>query len=351
MLQTQGYATKSPESSFEPFSFERRDVGAKDILIEILFSGICHSDIHQARNEWGNSIYPMVPGHEIVGRVAQVGADVTKFKEGDIAGVGCFVDSCRNCENCTDGFEQFCLKHLVLTYNSTEMDETTPTYGGYSNQIVVDQDYALKVSPEQELANVAPLLCAGITTYSPLKRFGVKEGSKVGIVGLGGLGHMGVKIAASMGADVTVFSTSPSKEQDARQLGAHNFVVTRDPENMKALAGQYDFILDTVSAAHDLNMYLNLLRREGAMVIVGIPDKPAEVHAFSLCGNNRTLAGSMIGGIPETQEMLDYCAEHNITSDVEVIPIQNLEEAYERTIKADVRYRFVIDMQSLKSAQ
>jgi uncharacterized zinc-type alcohol dehydrogenase-like protein len=351
MLQTQGYATKSPESNFEPFSFERRDVGAKDILIEILFSGICHSDIHQARNEWGNSIYPMVPGHEIVGRVAQVGADVTKFKEGDIAGVGCFVDSCRSCQNCKEGFEQFCLKHLVLTYNSTEMDETTPTYGGYSNQIVVDEDYALKVSPEQELANVAPLLCAGITTYSPLKRFGVKEGSKVGIVGLGGLGHMGVKIAASMGADVTVFSTSPSKEQDARQLGAHNFVVTRDPENMKALAGQYDFILDTVSAAHDLNMYLNLLRREGAMVIVGIPDKPAEVYAFSLCGNNRTLAGSMIGGIPETQEMLDYCAEHNITSDVEIIPIQNLEEAYERTIKADVRYRFVIDMQSLKSVQ
>jgi uncharacterized zinc-type alcohol dehydrogenase-like protein len=349
MLQTQGYATKSPESSFEPFSFERRDVGAKDILIEILFSGICHSDIHQARNEWGNSIYPMVPGHEIVGRVAQVGSDVTKFKEGDIAGVGCFVDSCRSCENCTDGFEQFCLKHLVLTYNSTEMDETTPTYGGYSNQIVVDQDYALKVSPEQELANVAPLLCAGITTYSPLKRFGVKEGSKVGIVGLGGLGHMGVKIAASMGADVTVFSTSPSKEADARQLGAHNFVVTREPENMKALAGLYDFILDTVSAAHDLNAYLNLLKREGAMVIVGIPDKPAEVYAFSLCGNNRTLAGSMIGGIPETQEMLDYCAAHNITSDVEVIPIHKLEEAYERTIKADVRYRFVIDMQSLNS--
>jgi uncharacterized zinc-type alcohol dehydrogenase-like protein len=230
------------------------------------------------------------------------------------------------------------------------MDEKTPTYGGYSAQYVVDENYALKISAQENLAGIAPLLCAGITTYSPLKRFGVGKGSKVGIVGLGGLGHMGVKIAASMGADVTVFSTSPSKEQDARKLGAHNFVVTKNPENMAALAGKYDFILDTVSAAHDLNMYLNLLRLNGTMVIVGVPDKPAEVHAFSIIGNNRTLAGSMIGGIAETQEMLDYCAANNITSDVEVIPIQNIEEAYERTIKSDVRYRFVIDMQSLEQA-
>ncbi len=346
-LETHGYAVSAPDAKFEPFSFERREPEAKDVLIEILYCGICHSDIHQAKGEWGNSIYPMVPGHEIVGRITKVGAEVTKFKEGDIAGVGCFVDSCRTCENCEDGFEQFCKVHLSATYNSTEMDKMTPTYGGYSNRIVVDEDYALKISPELELYAVAPLLCAGITTYSPLKRFNVGAGKKVGIVGLGGLGHIGVKIAASMGAQVTVFSTSPSKEADARKLGAHNFVVSRDEEAMKALAGQYDFILDTVSAAHDLNAYLNLLGREGAMVIVGIPDKPAEVYAFSLCGNNRTLAGSMIGGIAETQEMLDYCAEHNIVSDVEIIPIQKIEEAYERTIKADVRYRFVIDLKTL----
>lgn len=349
MRQTKGYAVQGPESKFEPFNFERREVGAGDVLIEILYCGICHSDIHQVRNEWQNSIYPMVPGHEIVGRVAQTGAAVSKFKTGDIAGVGCFVDSCRACENCKADFEQFCQKHLVLTYNSTEMDEKTPTFGGYSNQIVVNENYALKVSAEQNLASVAPLLCAGITTYSPLKRFNVGENQKVGVVGLGGLGHMGVKLAVSMGADVTVFSTSPSKEQDARSLGAHNFVVTRNPENLAALAGKYDFILDTVSAAHDLNAYLNLLRANGAMVIVGVPDKPAAVHAFSLIGNNRTLAGSMIGGIRETQEMLDYCAENNIVSDVEIIPIQQIEEAYERTVKSDVRYRFVIDMQSLKA--
>jgi uncharacterized zinc-type alcohol dehydrogenase-like protein len=347
MLAARGYATGSPESKFEPFSFERRDVGATDVLIEILYTGICHSDIHQARDEWGGSIYPMVPGHEIVGRVAQVGAEVTKFKEGDIAGVGCFVDSCRTCANCRDGFEQFCLVHCAQTYNSTEMDEKTPTYGGYSDRIVVDEAYTLKISPDQPLEKIAPLLCAGITTYSPLKRFNVGAGQKVGIIGLGGLGHMGVKIAAAMGAEVTVFSTSPSKEQDARGLGAHNFVVTRDPENLKPLGGQYDFILDTVSAPHDLNMYLRLLRLRGAMVLVGAPEKPLEVHAFSVIPNNRILAGSMIGGIAETQEMLDYCAAHNITSDVEVISIQQIEEAYERTIKADVRYRFVIDLKSL----
>ena len=347
MIQAKGYAVGSADAKFEPFGFERRELGAKDILIEIEYCGICHSDIHQARNEWQNSVYPMVPGHEIVGRVARVGMEVSKFKEGDIAGVGCFVDSCRTCENCKDDYEQFCQKHLVLTYNSTEMDEKTPTFGGYSNQIVVDENYALKVSAEQNLANVAPLLCAGITTYSPLKRFGVGKGQKVGIVGLGGLGHMGVKLAVSMGADGTVFSTSPSKEADARALGAHNFVVTKNPENLAPLAGKFDFILDTVSAAHDLNTYLNLLRTYGTMVIVGVPDKPAEVHAFSIIGNNRALAGSMIGGIAETQEMLDYCAANNIVSDVEVIPIQRIEEAYERTIKADVRYRFVIDMKSL----
>jgi uncharacterized zinc-type alcohol dehydrogenase-like protein len=349
MLQTKGYATKAAHAKFEPFEFERREVGAQDVLIEILYAGICHSDIHQARNEWGNSIFPMVPGHEIVGRVAKVGADVTKFKEGDYAGVGCFVDSCRECANCSQGFEQFCLVHCSQTYNSTEMDQKTPTYGGYSSQIVVDEDYALKIAETDNLAAVAPLLCAGITTYSPLKKFKVGAGQKVGVVGLGGLGHMGVKLAVSMGAEVTVFSTSPTKEADAKKLGAHNFVVTKDPANMQPLAGTYDFILDTVSAEHDLNAYLNLLKLNGAMVIVGVPENPAQVHAFSLINNNRTLAGSGIGGIPETQEMLDYCAQNGIFSEIEMIPIQNIEEAYERTIKSDVRYRFVIDMQSLKN--
>ncbi len=256
MIQAKGYAVESADAKFEPFNFKRRELGASDVLIEIQYCGICHSDIHQARNEWQNSIYPMVPGHEIVGRVGRVGAEVSKFKEGDAAGVGCFVDSCRACENCKDDFEQFCLIHCAQTYNSTEMDEKTPTFGGYSNQIVVDENYALKISDTENLAGVAPLLCAGITTYSPLKRFNVGKDQKVGIVGLGGLGHMGVKLAASMGAEVTVFSTSPSKEQDARKLGAHNFVVTKEPENMKPLAGKFDFILDTVSAAHDLSMHL-----------------------------------------------------------------------------------------------
>lgn len=347
MLQTKGYAAKSAASKLESFEFERRDLGAKDVLIEIMYCGVCHSDIHQVRNEWGNSIYPMVPGHEIVGRVVRTGADVTKFKTGEYAGVGCFVDSCRNCESCRQGAEQFCQIHCAQTYNSTEMDEKTPTFGGYSTQIVVDEDFALKIREQENLAAVAPLLCAGITTYSPLKRFNVRAGQTVGVVGLGGLGHMGVKFAASMGANVTVFSTSPSKEADARKLGAHNFVVTKEPENMKRLAGTFDFILDTVSAPHDLNAYLNLLKLNGAMVIVGVPEKPSEVAAFSLISNNRILAGSGIGGIRETQEMLDYCFDNSIVSDIEMIRIQQIEEAYERTIKADVRYRFVIDIQSI----
>jgi alcohol dehydrogenase (NADP+) len=347
MLPTRGYATHGPTSSLEPFNFERREPGPHDVLIEILYCGVCHSDIHQARNEWENSIYPMVPGHEIVGRVSRVGREVTRFKEGDLAGVGCFVDSCRVCDNCKDGEEQYCENHLVVTYNGTEKDEKTPTYGGYSSQIVVDESYTLKVSGDLQLERVAPLLCAGITTYSPLKHFNVREGQRVGVVGLGGLGHMGVKLAASMGVQVTVFSTSKEKEEDARKLGAHNFVVTRDPQNLESLASSFDFILDTVSAPHDLNMYLNLLGRDGTMVLVGLPDKPTELHAFSVVGNRRRLAGSSIGGIRETQEMLDYCAEKNIVSDVEVIPIQRIAEAYERTIKGDVRYRFVIDMKTL----
>ena len=347
MLSTRGYAAQSPSSELGPFTFTRREPGPHDVLIEILYCGVCHSDIHQARDEWGGSTFPMVPGHEIVGRVTQVGAEVTKFNVGDLAGVGCFVDSCRLCRNCQDGEEQYCENHLVVTYNGTEKDEKTPTYGGYSSQIVMDEAYTLTIPTTLPLANVAPLLCAGITTYSPLRRFAVGPGHKVGVVGLGGLGHMGVKLAASMGAEVTVFSTSAGKEEDARGLGAHHFVVTRDPQNLAPLAATFDFILDTVSAAHDINMYLDLLRRDGVMALVGAPEKPLEVTAFSLLTNGRSLVGSMIGGIRETQEMLGYCAEKNIASDVEVIPIQQINEAYERTIRSDVRYRFVIDMKSL----
>jgi alcohol dehydrogenase (NADP+) len=351
MLPTRGYATAGPAAKLEPFDFERREPGPRDLLIEILYCGVCHSDIHQARNEWDNSTYPMVPGHEIIGRVAQVGSEVAGFKAGDLAGVGCFVDSCRICENCKAGLEQYCDNHLVLTYNSTEKDEKTPTYGGYSSQIVVDENYALRISNELPLANAAPLLCAGITTYSPLRHFNVGPGKRVGVIGLGGLGHMGVKFAAAMGADVTVFSTSPSKEKDARDLGANNFVVTKDPEKLETLANSFDFILDTVSAPHDLDIYLKLLRRDGVMTLVGIPEKAAEAPANLLAQKRRTLAGSMIGGIRETQEMLDFCAEHKITSDVEVISIEQIDEAFERTVKGNVRYRFVIDMKSLQNSK
>lgn len=348
MSKSFGYAAMEKKGALEPFPFERRGVGPNDILIDIEFCGVCHSDIHQVNDEWGGSIYPMVPGHEIVGRVVQVGANVTGFKPGDKAGVGCMVDSCRKCVPCKDGVEQFCQVHTALTYNGTEMDEKTPTFGGYSTDIVVDQAFALKIAPEQNLAEVAPLLCAGITTYSPLKRFGVKTGHKVGVVGLGGLGHMAVKIASAMGADVTVFSTSPSKEADARKLGADNFVITKDPKNMEPLTAKFDFILDTVSAPHDLNAYLELLKYEGSLVLVGIPDTPPEVNTALLVMRQRNLSGSAIGGIPETQEMLDFCAAKNIVSDIELIPIDKIGEAYERTIKSDVRYRFVIDIASLR---
>ncbi len=347
MLPTRGYATKGPTSRLEPFNFERREPGPHDVLIEILYCGICHSDIHQSRDEWGGAIFPMVPGHEIVGRVTRVGSQVKRFKVGELAGVGCFVDSCRVCASCKEGLEQYCENHLVLTYNGTEKDEKTPTYGGYSSQIVVDEQYTLKISSKLPLANVAPLLCAGITTYSPLRHFKVSPGQRVGVVGLGGLGHMAIKLAAAMGAEVTVFSTSKTKEQDARRLGAHNFVVSLDPKNLDALANHFDFILDAVSAPHDLNAYLRLLRRDGVLTLVGAPPKPLGVQAFSLIPKRRTLAGSQIGGIRETQEMLDYCAAKNVTSDVEVIPIQQVEAAFERTVKGDVRYRFVIDMKTL----
>lgn len=347
-IATRGFAVSSAEAKFEPFEFQRRQVGPKDILIDILYAGICHSDIHQARAEWEPmipSLYPMVPGHEIVGRVTKVGGEVTKFKEGDTAGIGCFVDSCRECGACHHGIEQYCIKGSAQTYNSTEMDRTTPTYGGYSKQYVVDEAYALNVNaPESDLPGVAPLLCAGITTYSPLKKWGVGPGKKVAIAGLGGLGHMGVKLAVAMGAEVTVLSTSPSKEDDARKLGAHKFVNIRVDEARTAATGSFDFILDTISANHDYNSYLSLLGLNGVMVIVGVPTEPTPLNAFSLIGGNKVLAGSLIGGIPETQEMLDFCSKHGITSDIELIKPDYIDTAYDRTVKADVRYRFVIDM-------
>lgn len=346
-MLTQGYAIQEPHAAFVPFQFERREPGEHDVRIKILYCGICHSDIHSARNEWGNSVYPMVPGHEIVGEVIEIGKAVKRFNIGDIAGVGCFVDSCRTCHSCKQGEEPFCDNHLSFTYNSTEQDLMTPTFGGYSSQIVVNENYVLKIAPHLPLANVAPLLCAGITTFSPLRRFQVRAGQKVGVVGLGGLGHVAVKLAVSMGAFVTVFSSSAAKEQDAKQLGAHHFVNTRLPENLAPLVNRFDFILNTVSVAHDLSTYLNLLHTGGTMVLVGISEKALQIQPFALIAKRRILAGSLIGGIRETQEMLDYCAEKNITADIEIIPIQKIDEAYERVIKGDVRYRFVIDMASL----
>jgi uncharacterized zinc-type alcohol dehydrogenase-like protein len=347
MIPTRGYATNGPTSQLEPYDFWRRDLGSGDVLIEILYCGICHTDIHQARGEWGNSTYPMVPGHEIVGRITQVGSKVKTLKAGDLAGVGCFVDSCRTCPSCKEGLEQFCEKQLVFTYNSLETDGKTPTYGGYSDQIVVDENYVLRVSPKLSPAGAAPLLCAGITTYSPLKEFKVKPGDKVGVIGLGGLGHMGVKLAAAFGAEVTVFSTSATKQDDAKRLGAKGFVLSTDAAALKSVANRFSLIIDTVSAPHDLNAYLNALKRDGTLVVVGVAGEPAAVETFPLIVGRRRIAGSIIGGIRETQEMLDFCAERHIAADVEVIPVQDVETAYERTLKSDVRYRFVIDMKTL----
>ncbi len=349
MSHATGYATESAKSKLGPFQFERREPGPKDVRIEILFSGVCHSDIHQARDEWGGSIYPMVPGHEIVGRVTHIGNGVTKFKVGDLAGVGCMVDSCGECGSCREGEEQYCERgETVFTYNGRFKDGT-PTYGGYSDHVVVDEAFVLKISPKLDLAATAPLLCAGITTYSPLKHWNVRPGQRVGVIGLGGLGHMALKFAHAFGAHVTQFTTSPGKEADARRLGAHEVVMTRDMDVLEPLEGTFHFLIDTVSADHDLNPYLRLLRRNGTMVLVGAPEHPAPVEAFSLLGKRRSLAGSAIGGIAQTQEMLDYCAEHGIVSDIEKIPIQQINEAYERVLKSDVKYRFVIDMASLKN--
>src|SRR5437016_12956500 len=337
MIPVAGYAAESITSPLSPFDFERRDLRPKDVLIDILYCGICHSDLHLVRNEWGRSIYPMVPGHEIVGRVIENGKHARRFKKGDLAAVGCFVDSCRKCSNCKDGLQQYCTDGLVLTYNSCEKDGKTVTRGGYSTKIVVDEDYVLKVSPKLPLEKVGPLLCAGITTYSPLRHWKIGKGHKVGVLGLGGLGHMAVKFASVFGARVTVFSTSPSKEGDAKRLGADDFALSSDLEKMKKLGNYFDFIIDTVSAPHDYNAYLGLLRTNGVMICVGIPPELAHILPQNIILARRSLSGSLIGGLPETQEMLDDCAKHKIMPDVEVIPIQQINHAYGRMVKGDVR--------------
>ncbi len=345
-MSTPAYAAIEAKAALTPWTIERRAPGPHEVQIEIRYCGVCHSDIHQARAEWGGGIFPMVPGHEIVGEVGAVGSAVSRFKLGDRVGVGCFIDSCRECAACKEGEEQFCSAGMTATYNSFERGTRTPTQGGYSTRIVVNEDYVLHVPAAIPLDRAAPLLCAGITTYSPLRHFGVKAGDSVAVVGLGGLGHMGVKIARAMGAKVTVLSTSPSKREDALMLGADDFAATSDKQTFKKLAGSFDFILDTVSAPHDYNAYLGLLRRDGTMILVGLPDQPVPLSAGPLVMGRRRLVGSLIGGIRETQEMLDFCAEHGVASDIELIPIEKINEAYERMIKGDVRYRFVIDCAS-----
>lgn len=352
MYKSKAYSAPSAASPLGSTTIHRRDPGERDIQIEILYCGICHSDLHQVRNEWKEvmpTVYPCVPGHEIVGRVTKVGAAVTKFKTGDLAAVGCMVDSDRTCPECKAGLEQFCASP-TLTYNFPDKHLGGVTYGGYSDSIVVDEHFVLSAPSNLNLAGVGPLLCAGITTYSPMRHWGVSDGKKVGVVGLGGLGHMAVKFADALGAHVVVFTTSPGKKDDAVRLGADEVVVSRNADEMKKHAGSFDFILDAVSADHDINAYIQLLRRDGNLTLVGAPEKPLAVAAFGLLFGRRSLSGSPIGGIPETQEMLDFCGAHNITADVEVIPIQKVNEAYERLVKADVKYRFSIDMASLKAS-
>ena len=350
MYQAKAYSVSSPTSAFAPSTISRREPTDTDVQIEILFCGICHSDLHQARNEWKDvmpTVYPCVPGHEIVGRVTRVGSAVVKFKPGDLAAVGCLVDSDRTCPECQAGLEQFC-PNFTLTYNFPDKHTGGVTYGGYSDSVVVDERFVLRVPSNLDLAAAAPLLCAGITTYSPMRHWGVTKGKKVGIVGLGGLGHMGVKFAHAFGAHTVVFTTSPNKKDDALRLGADEVVLSKDANEMAKHAGSFDFILDAVAADHDLNAYIHLLRRDGTLTMVGAPEKPLPVNIFGLLFGRRSLSGSPIGGLAETQEMLDFCGQHNITSDVEIIPIQKVNEAYERLLKSDVKYRFSIDMASLK---
>jgi len=347
--KVQAYAAQSATSALVPLKIARRGPGPLDVEIEILYCGVCHSDLHQARNEWHNTIYPCVPGHEIVGRVTRVGSRVTRLKPGDLSAVGCMVDSCRSCPNCQAGFEQYCLSFPTFTYNGEDKYLGGPTFGGYSTNIVVDEAFVLRVPAGLDLAATAPLLCAGITTYSPLRHWKVGPGQKVGVVGLGGLGHMGVKFARAFGAHVVLFTTSPNKIADGLRLGAHEVVVSKDADAMKKHQGSFNFILDAVSAQHDINAYLSLLKLDGTLTLVGAPEQPLPVTAFNLLLPRRNFAGSAIGGIAETQEMLDFCAAHGIVSDIELIPMQKINEAWDRLLKQDVRYRFVIDMASLKS--
>jgi uncharacterized zinc-type alcohol dehydrogenase-like protein len=347
MTITKAYAAVNAKSNLKPFKFKRREVRPNDVQVEILYCGVCHSDIHQTRDEWGESIYPMVPGHEIVGRIIKVGNEVKKFKPGDIAGVGVMIDSCRKCKNCSQLMEQYCVEDMTGTYNAMERDGVTIAQGGYSSNIVTDERYVYHISPKLDLKAVAPLLCAGITTYSPLRYAGVTKGTKVAVVGLGGLGHLGVKFAASFGAEVTLISTSPSKQEDAARLGAHKFLLSTDKKQMKGAESYFDVVLNTISVSQNHKKYLNLLDLHGKMLVVGLPGEDPKTNPFALIKNRRSITGSMIGGTKETQEMLDYCAEKNIVSDVEVIPIKKINEAYERMIKSDVRYRFVIDMSTL----
>jgi uncharacterized zinc-type alcohol dehydrogenase-like protein len=347
-MPTRAYAARSATTPLAPFSLQRREPLAHDVVIEILYCGVCHSDIHQARNEWRGTTFPCVPGHEIAGRVTQVGPKVTKFKVGDLAAVGCLVDSCRTCPECLAGLQQYC-PDQVQTYNGPDKNSGGITFGGYSENVVVDEAYTLRLSDKLDLAAAAPLLCAGITTYSPLKHWKVGPGHKVGIVGLGGLGHMGVKFAHAFGAHVVLFTTSPGKKEDALRLGADEVVVSKNAAEMQQHARSFDFILDCVSAQHDINAYLMLLKVDGTLTLVGAPENPLSVAAFPLLLGRRSFAGSGIGGIPETQEMLDFCAEHGIVCDIELIRIQQINEAYERMLKSDVKYRFVIDLQSLRA--
>jgi len=346
-LPSKAYAAMASSENLVPWNFTRRRPRPHDVLVEIKYCGICHTDIHFVRNDFGMSVYPLVPGHEIVGVVKEVGDHVSKFKVGDTVGIGCLVDSCRECENCKQDLEQYCLNGATYTYSIEEKHGDGITYGGYSNQIVCDEDFVLKIDSKLPLEKVAPLLCAGITTYSPLRNWKIGRGQKVAILGLGGLGHMGVKLAAAMGAEVTVLSTSPSKREDAHRLGAHKFVLTTDEGQVKNAQGYFDFILDTVSAEHDYNFYLSMLKTKGTMVCVGLPNVPAQVPAANLIFHGRSLAGSLIGGVAETQEMLDFCAANGITADIELIDIKDVNKAYERMERSDVKYRFVIDMASL----
>ena len=342
-MQSRGIAAMKAKAPLEKFTFERRDLRPRDVALDIAYAGICHSDIHQAREEWGSALFPMVPGHEIVGTVTAIGKKVTKFAISEKIGVGVFIDSCRTCVNCAKGLEQYCVEGMTGTYNTLERDGKTVAYGGYSNTFVIDEDYAVHVPSNLDMAGVAPLLCAGITLYSPLKHWGVKKDARVGVMGLGGLGHMGVKFAAAMGAHVTVFSHSPSKESDARTMGANEFVSTQDIELLTPLAKSFDLILNTVSVQLDINKYLNLLKLDGTLVVIGLPGSPYQVNVGTLLGARRSLSGSMIGGIAEIEEMLDFCSEHNILSDVEVISADYVNTAYDRTVVSDVKYRFVID--------